>query len=120
MIPQSNFMVLAPIAPQRETELRLLLASMNDGPGRVNANNALFPFAQFDRIHVARFLIIDDKTTGDVSAYHLPPANFPLYLCFLGDIDGDADSFFDDIVKRAELGLRTLFGCCEGFDANTN
>jgi len=119
MIPQSNFMVLAPIVPEREPELRSLLASMNDTPGRVNANNALFPFAQFDRIHVARFLIIDDKTSGDLSAYNLPPANYPLYLCFLGDIDGDADSFFADVVRRAEKGLRTLFGCC-GLDANAN
>src|SRR5690242_9167563 len=108
MIPQSNFMVLAPIVPPREAELRLLLASMNDSPGRVNANNALFPFAQFDRIHVARFLVIDDKTTGDLAAHNLPPANYPLYLAFLGDIDGDADSFFDDITGRAEKGLRTL------------
>ena len=120
MIPQSNFMVLAPIVPSREAELRLLLASMNDGPGRVNANNALFPFAQFDQIHVARFLIIDDKTTDDVSAYNLPRPNYPLYLCFLGDIDGDADAFIDDVVKRAENGLTTLFSCCEGFDANTH
>jgi hypothetical protein len=120
MIPQSNFMVLAPILPQREAELRGLLSSMNDAPGRVNANNALFPFVQFDRIHVARFLVIDDKTTGDLSAYNLPAANYPLYLAFLGDIDGDADSFMDDIVKRGEKGLRTLFACCEGFDASTN
>ena len=120
MIPQSNFMVLAPIVPQREAEFRLLLASMNGAPGRVDPNNVLFPFAQFDRIHVARFLIIDDKTTADVSAYNLPTPNYPLYLCFLGDIDGDADSFFDDIVKRAEKGLRTLFSCCEGFGTTTD
>jgi hypothetical protein len=119
MIPQSNFMIVAPIAPQREAELRLLLESMNDGPGRVNANNALFPFAQFDRIHVARFLVIDDKTTGDLSAYQLPAANYPLYLVFLGDVDGDADSFVDDVATRAEKGLRTVFACCEGFEADT-
>ena len=113
-------MVLAPIVPQREAELRLLLASMNHAPGRVNANNALFPFAQFDRIHVARFLVIDDKTTDDLSAYKLPPANYPLYLCFLGDIDGDADSFLDDIATKAEKGLRTLFGCCDGLGADVN
>ena len=31
MTPQSDFLVLAPIVPQREGELRRLLASMNDG-----------------------------------------------------------------------------------------
>ena len=46
MTPQSNFMVLAPILPERETELRQLLDSMNRGPGQVDPNNALLPFAR--------------------------------------------------------------------------
>ena len=68
MTPQSSFMVLAPIDPKREAELRRLLESMNDALGRVNANNALIPFARFETLHVARLLILDDKTTGDVAA----------------------------------------------------
>ena len=44
MTPQSHFMVLAPIEPPREAALRALLDSMNEGPGRVNPNNALIPF----------------------------------------------------------------------------
>ena len=71
MTPQSNFMVLAPIDPPREAELRALLDSMNEAPGRVNPNNALIPFAQFDPLHYARLLILDDQTTGDVSVYGL-------------------------------------------------
>ena len=43
MTPQANFMILAPIVPSREAELRRLLASMNDAPGRVNPNNAADP-----------------------------------------------------------------------------
>ncbi len=35
MTPQSSFMVLAPIDPLREAELRRLLDSMNDAPGRL-------------------------------------------------------------------------------------
>jgi hypothetical protein len=53
--PQSSFMILAPVSPQREGELCRLLASMNDAPGRVNTNNALIPFGLF-----ARLLILDD------------------------------------------------------------
>ena len=94
MTPQANFMVLAAIDPAREAELRGLLASMNDAPGRVNANNALIPFAQFDTLHFARFVILDDKTLEDVRVYEIPTRTYPLYLAFLGDIDGHVEIAF--------------------------
>ena len=65
-------MVLAPIDPEREAELRQLLASMNDAPGRVNVNNALIPFGQFDTLHFARLVILHDKTLNDVLAPNYP------------------------------------------------
>jgi hypothetical protein len=108
-------MVLAPIIPSREKELRGLLDSMNEGPGRVNANNGLIPFAKFDSLHFARLLILDDKTTGDVRLYGLRPDRYPLYLVFLGDMDSDENDFLKDLVKVAPDGLRKLFSCCEGF-----
>ena len=43
MTPQSSFMVLAPIDPRREAELRRLLASMNDAPGRVKPGQRADP-----------------------------------------------------------------------------
>jgi hypothetical protein len=121
MTPQANFMVLAPIARPREAELRQLLASLNDAPGRVNANNGLIPFAQFDALHFARLVILDDKTLDEVRVYGGRPAPiYPLYLAFLGDIDGDVDTFFEELVKRAEKGLRSIFSCCAGFTSNTD
>jgi hypothetical protein len=120
MTPQSSFMVLAPIDPAREAELRQLLESMNTAPGRVNAQNEIIPFAQFDTLHFARLVILDDKTTGDVSYHGLPPRNYPLYLAFLGDIDGEEDAFLQGLVRRAEPGLRALFSCCLGFHATGN
>ena len=115
MTPQTSFMVLAPIAPPRESELRGLLDSMNEGPGQVNPDNPLIPFASFDRLHFARLVILDDQTGGDVEVYGLPPRSYPLYLAFLGDIDGDGDFFLDDLARRTPNGLRTLFSCCEDF-----
>ena len=53
----------APILPERETELRQLLESMTHGPGQADPNNALLPFAEFETLHFARFVILDDKTT---------------------------------------------------------
>ncbi len=108
-------MILAAIAPRREAELRGLLATMNEAPGRVNVNNALIPFAQFDTLHFARLLILDDKTTGDVRAYGLPPRTYPPYLAFLGDVDGGEDAFVKELAGRAADGLRSIFSCCDGF-----
>src|SRR4030095_7915254 len=120
MTPQGNFMMLAPMVPSRETELRGLLDSMNDGPGRVNPNNPLVPFAQFDTLHFARFVILDDKTVGDRRIYGLPVRNYPLYLAFLGDIDGEEEAFLNELVRRASGGLRAIFSCCHGFASDTD
>ena len=87
MTPQASFMILAAIEPQREVQLRQLLASMNHAPGRVNPNNALIPFEQFDTLHFARLLVVDDKTIDDIRVYGITPGTYPLYLTFLGDID---------------------------------
>jgi hypothetical protein len=113
-------MVLAAINPRRESELRRLLESMNEGPGRVNPNNALLPFVQFDTLHVARFVILKDNSLDDVRAYGLPRRDYPIYLAFLGNLDGDPDAFLQDAAKRATTGLRAIFSCCEGFSPETD
>jgi len=120
MTPQSEFFVLASIVPAREAELRGLLASMSDAQGRFKADNGLLPFAQLDRVHFARLLIIDDKTVGDNEVYGLPRPVYPLYLGLLGDVDGDGDRFLAELAARAPAGLRALFSCCEGFGPQTD
>src|SRR4029453_7030494 len=114
MTPQGNFMILAPIVPSREAELRGLLDSMNEAPGGVNPNNPLVPFAQFDTLHFARFVILDDKTVGDLRIYGLPLRTYPLYLAFLGDIDGEEEAFLNELVRRASAGLRPVLSFCQG------
>lgn len=120
MTPQSSFMILVPIDPARVSELRGVLDSMNTAPGRVNAQNAIIPFAKFDNLHFARLLILDDKTTGDASYHGLPVDQYPLYLAFLGDIDGDESDFLEGLVGGAANGLRTIFSHCEGFTDGTD
>src|SRR4029450_2765928 len=114
MTPQSSFMVLAPVAPAREAELRRLLAGMNQAPGRVDPRNALVPFAQFDTLHVARFLLLDGKTVDDGQVYGVPRPPYPLYLAFLGDVDGHTDAFLEEVARRVPDGLRAGFGWCGG------
>ena len=113
-------MILAAVSPQREAGLRVLLASMNDGPGRLKPDNGLIPFQQFDTLHVARLLIVDDKTREDVRLYGIAPRTYPLYLTLLGDVDGDPDDFLRELARRAPAGLRTIFSHCEGFTAQTD
>src|SRR5215510_8544211 len=93
MTPQSTFFVLAPIRSDRRADLQTLLASMNCAPGRVKADNPLLPFSQFGNLHVARLLIVNDQSTTDGKVYGLPNPNYPLYLAFLGDVDGEGDAF---------------------------
>jgi hypothetical protein len=120
MTPQSSFMVLAPVDPLREAELRRLLDSMNDAPGRLKKPCPLVPFHDFETLHVARLFLVDDKTTGDVAVYGMPPRRYPLYLAFLGDVDGEADDFYAEAARRAGEGLRALFSCCRGFAADAD
>ncbi len=121
MMPQSNLLVTAALRPERETELRALLASMNTIPGRVNPANPLVPFEQFRQIHVARFVILDDQTVGDMQlAYAEPAPNYPLMLAFAADFDGTADAFRADLAVRAADGLTRIFSCCQGFTPCTD
>jgi hypothetical protein len=119
MTPQDNFMIAAPILAAQESSLRALLGSMNLRPGVVDPQNALFPFAQFDRLHVARFVILQDETLGDLPPKDAFP-NAPVRLAFLGDCDGRADSLLAQFAAQAEAGLRQIFSHCEGFAPGTD
>lgn len=120
MTPQSNFMVVAPIAAGREAGLRELLDSMNDAPGTANPRNDVLPFGQFEGLHFARLVILDDATSADLQAFDLPRPQVPLYLALLGDCDGAARDLLAAMVARAAPGLRRLFAHCEGFDAGAD
>ena len=121
MTPQGNFTVLATIDPARAAELSALLDSMNEAPGRLNPNNALIPFAQFDTLHFGRLVILKDNCLTDVRAYGGGPVpTYPLWLAFIGDIDGEVDAFFEEIARRAGPGLRQIFSCCVEFNETTD
>jgi len=121
MTPQANFTVLAPIDPAQENKLRSLLDSMNFALGRLDPNNSLIPFTTLENVHYARLLILQDNALLDTRAYGGGPVPvYPLYLAFLGDIDGDVDAFFRQLVTRAGNGLRQIFSCCLGFNDTTD
>jgi hypothetical protein len=114
--PQSQFTIVAPVRPGGEDALRKLLASMTTEPGIADPRNAVLPFAEFGRLHFARLVLLDDPTLGDFRAYGLPRPELPVYLAFIGDCDGLAGECLEELARRADGGLRTLFQHCESFD----
>ena len=113
MTPQSSFAVIAAVDASRVGELRALLASMNRRPGVADPDNGLVPFGRFDRLHFARFVVLDDQTVKDIAAHGVTPASYPLSLAFVGDCDGPADEFLADLAARAEPGIRRVFSYCQ-------
>jgi hypothetical protein len=109
-------MIVASIARDREEGLRELLASMNLLPGKVDPHNSLVPFARFERLHFARFVILDDRTSADLTRFGLRRPVVPLYLAFMGDCDGDAHQQLVELARDAGDGLRRLYEHCEDFD----
>jgi hypothetical protein len=120
MTPQSEFMVVAPVAAERIGELRALLSSMNDHPGMAKRDNPIVPFGRFEKLHFARFVILDDQTVGDFADLGAPIPNFSVLLAFLGDCDGPADEMLADMAGVSGPGLRQIFSHCEGFAASSD
>jgi hypothetical protein len=111
-------MVVATIAPGREADLRRLLSSMNAEPGIADPHNALLPFGKVERLHFARFLILEDATIADFAVLGLPVPLYPLQLVFMGDCDGDGPETLGEIAELAGPGLRRIFSHCDDFDGN--
>lgn len=121
MTPQSHLLVIAPIKMERKAELRSLLASMNSQPGQADPANPLVPFGQFEQIHFARFVILEDQTLDDIhKLYGVPRVDYPVTLAFFADFDGPADDFRADLARRAGEGLQRIFSFCEDFTPGTD
>jgi hypothetical protein len=118
MTPQSQFMVLARVMPEREPALRELLETMNSKPGIADPANEVLPFGQFERLHFARLAVLDDPTLGDMEAYDVERLSLPVYLALIGSCDGPQDLCIADLVRRAEAGLRRIFTHCDDFEAD--
>ncbi|MGI9315694.1 MAG: hypothetical protein ACR2QW_00060, partial [bacterium] len=115
MTPQSAFMISAEIIPQRLHDLRSLLTAMNLDPGVVDPENSIVPFSAFERLHFARFVIIEARNQEDLKHNDLEPRPWPSTLFFLGDCDGPYETFLEELVERAGPGLQKIFSHCHNF-----
>ena len=72
MTPQSSFMVVAPLSDGRRKPPLRSSAVLDEcrRPGRSRIPGIrVVPFGEFDRLHFARFVILDDATTDDIAVY---------------------------------------------------
>jgi len=113
-------MLLAPVTPGHERDLRELLNTMNSAPGTADPANPVLPFGQFERLHFARLAVLDDSTLGDIEAHGVPRPRLPVYLAFAASCDGGASECIADLAQRAATGLRQIFMHCGDFDAQSN
>ncbi len=118
MTPQSTFTIIAPVSRERIGELRSFLRTMNrkNMPGIADPANELVPFGKFATLHFARFVILEDKTLGDLKPFGADFPDAPVYLAFFGDCDGSAGNLLADFAAFAGAGLCRIFAYCEGFD----
>lgn len=114
MTQQDTFFILAPVIEGRADELLSLLERMTLKPGLADPDNGLVPFGRFDRLHVARFFLVEANTWRDIEVYGREPEPYPLHLAFLGDVDGDRESFLKELVRECPDGLNEIFSHCEG------
>ncbi|MEW8398029.1 MAG: hypothetical protein AB2707_17890, partial [Candidatus Thiodiazotropha sp.] len=101
MTPQSTFMILAEIREGEIDALRDLLAGMNRIEGIADPENPLLPFGQFERLHVARFVILEAETAEEMRHHGREPYPWRPSLVFLGDCDGKSRYFLDQLARRA-------------------
>lgn len=114
-------MVVAPLDVKRTDELRSLLATMNRAPGTADPQNEIIPFGRLPDLHFARIVVLEDQTLDDITtAYGLPRRNYPLYLTFLADFDGDVERFRNQMASISRKGLEQIFSYCTDFKPGTD
>lgn len=109
-------MIVATVRNGELERLRGMLSTMNQSVGIVNPNNTLVPFARFDKLHFARFVIIESSILDEIKHFGVTPRPWQPALGFIGDCDGERDAFFAELAELTGVGLRELFACCEDFD----
>ena len=112
--------MVAPLASGREADLRRLLDSMNAQPGMADPRNEVLPFGDFEQLHFARLVLLDDALQADLQTLGQPRRRLPTVLALMGECDGAASDCLAALVQRARAGLCRLFAHCEGFDAGAD
>jgi len=101
-----GFLSMTPITPGEEENLRAYLHGFRERGER--------PFQAVARTHMARFVIVpdfhNDSTWKQRKEEHL---EIPT-LCFSSNLDGDIDSYLDDLAEGFAPHVAEIWGRCVG------
>src|SRR3984885_13539132 len=118
MTPQDHLIVIGAVPADRVVDLRAFLATMTlpGLPGAGDPANMILSFGQFDTIHFARLLVLEDNPLGDRAVYPDLPKTEPVYLCLMIDCDGEATELMAGIARECPA-LTQAFAFCADFQA---
>lgn len=105
-MPQNALTIRIPVIPSREAGLRKTLARLDQDP----ADNSILPFSMFNRLHFARFLLLEGPDS---------PETYGTTLIFMANVDGPVSAFLETLVQTAADGLDQIFGACKGYPARS-
>ena len=100
-----GFQAFTPVRPGEEAALRAYLTGLDSGDS---------PFARLTRVHMARFVVVDDfvhdPLWGQEPEEHLDLS----YLSFTANSDGDRDDLLDELCERLAPEAGEIWGRCVG------
>jgi|GEM_PF-281975 len=100
-----GFQAMTPIVPGQEHELRAYLETMH-------AKGS--PLAKLPRTHMARFVIVEDFFTDPAWKQRGVDHLDLHYLIFTSNLDGDIDSYLDELCEILAPEAREIWGRCVG------
>jgi len=105
------FMAMTPVKPGEEAALEAYLHGLR-GDGRPS------PLAKLSRTHMARFVIVadfyNDKSWKQRKEEHLDLR----YLIFTSNLDGDIETYLDELCEKLAPEAQEIWGRCVGCPAN--
>jgi hypothetical protein len=104
------FMAMTPVKPGEEEALAAYLRGLRArGPS---------PLAKLPRTHLARFVIVpdfhNDPTWNQPKEEHLDLQ----YLIFTSNLDGDIDTYLDELCEKLAPEAKEIWGRCVGCPEN--
>src|SRR5262245_27759484 len=104
------FLAMTPIVPGEEAALRTYLDAIRDrGPS---------PLARLERTHMGRFVIVEDFYNDPTWKQGKPEHLAMPYLLFSANLDGDIDSYLDELCEKLAPEAKEIWGRCVGCPAS--